>query len=730
MQYTENLRLKKPEGTDFYNIDDFNENADKVEAKILEVQSRTEASINTLSANKANKIDFVSHANNKNNPHSITKAQVGLGNVDNTADKDKNVKYSDTTGKLSKAVKINGVDFDGSKDITIGDSVITDTATGETIILNDSADGALRKLKVYGKTEQFTTNGKNLFGDLALANKIVEVASDRLYTNLDTMTGIIEFCTWGNSGVELFTDFKENTQYTFILSVYETSYTDYTSLAIKYTDGTYDEGIGIATDGKVVYTSKNGKSIQSICFYVYDDVNTILYYNECGIFEGVVTLEEFEEYTGGVPMPTPDNPKDIICVGANGKVDVTIAGKNLLNGLSFAKKIFEINDGYHNIDTVNGILGFSSWGHHGVELFTDFKENTQYTFILSITDRSDANCTCLGILYTDGTYDEGIGIATDGKVVYTSKNGKSVQALCLYVYNDYYTYLCYNECGIFEGVVTLEEFEEYKFNEVTISIPLSSPLNEGDNITLKNGKLEIVRNYKMVDFPTISKLNNYTYGRKNYYFSPDGRETGFSKCTHMKKIISSDKSNYGFTEDSYGIYFIFPSDETVETANAKMAGAKILYKLKMPTVETIDINTNLSTYCGVSNIITNPDNANMEVEYFVDSAVGNVVGDLQEQVNETKSYLNDFIVVEEFQVSSNEYTIPHNERWEFELIVNKSGYIPLMATFDNADLTNISYAKCAVFKRDADYKVSCDVYNNENSNVSVRGTIRVLYVKA
>ena len=34
------------------------------------------------------------HTNNKSNPHGVTKAQLGLGNVDNTADKDKGVKYA------------------------------------------------------------------------------------------------------------------------------------------------------------------------------------------------------------------------------------------------------------------------------------------------------------------------------------------------------------------------------------------------------------------------------------------------------------------------------------------------------------------------------------------------------------------------------------------------------------------------------------------------------------
>ncbi|OQA48431.1 MAG: hypothetical protein BWY46_01377 [Firmicutes bacterium ADurb.Bin300] len=49
----------------------------------------------------------------------ITKAMVGLGNVDNTADSNKEVL---SATKLKTARKINGVDFDGTADITIADS--------------------------------------------------------------------------------------------------------------------------------------------------------------------------------------------------------------------------------------------------------------------------------------------------------------------------------------------------------------------------------------------------------------------------------------------------------------------------------------------------------------------------------------------------------------------------------------------------------------------------------
>lgn len=68
-KYTSKLNLKKPEANDFYNVNDSNENFDKIDA----FASRTD------------------------NPHSVTKAQVGLGNVDNTSDKDKPISTAQAT---------------------------------------------------------------------------------------------------------------------------------------------------------------------------------------------------------------------------------------------------------------------------------------------------------------------------------------------------------------------------------------------------------------------------------------------------------------------------------------------------------------------------------------------------------------------------------------------------------------------------------------------------------
>ena len=47
-----------------------------------------------------------SHVGDKSNPHGVTKAQVGLGNVDNTADVDKSVKYATSAGSASSASSV------------------------------------------------------------------------------------------------------------------------------------------------------------------------------------------------------------------------------------------------------------------------------------------------------------------------------------------------------------------------------------------------------------------------------------------------------------------------------------------------------------------------------------------------------------------------------------------------------------------------------------------------
>lgn len=136
MEYTEKYKLRQPEQKDSYDVDDFNYNSriidenlsklredhdahaadkknphnvtksqvglDKVPNVTTNNQAPTYTEATTLSTLSSGEYlssafgkikkaitEFINHKNNKSNPHSVTKSQVGLGNVDNTSDANK-----------------------------------------------------------------------------------------------------------------------------------------------------------------------------------------------------------------------------------------------------------------------------------------------------------------------------------------------------------------------------------------------------------------------------------------------------------------------------------------------------------------------------------------------------------------------------------------------------------------------------------------------------------------
>lgn len=90
--------------------------------------------IATQIGTKASQADLTAHTNSKVNPHEVTKTQVGLGNVDNTADSDKSVA---SAAKLTTAKTINGVSFDGTANITVEDATKEPTFTKKTAFNKD-----------------------------------------------------------------------------------------------------------------------------------------------------------------------------------------------------------------------------------------------------------------------------------------------------------------------------------------------------------------------------------------------------------------------------------------------------------------------------------------------------------------------------------------------------------------------------------------------------------------
>lgn len=93
MKNTTNYGFKKPEGTDFYNVNDFNDNMDAIDTELASLQRGNilnSQALNTISLDlQQTDLALEQHTGNEENPHNVTAEQVGLGNVNNTSDLDK-----------------------------------------------------------------------------------------------------------------------------------------------------------------------------------------------------------------------------------------------------------------------------------------------------------------------------------------------------------------------------------------------------------------------------------------------------------------------------------------------------------------------------------------------------------------------------------------------------------------------------------------------------------------
>ena len=107
---------------------------------------------NTISAAEAQQM-VDAHANDTENPHGVTKEQLGLDLVDNTADSEKYVAYASTAGtgnktKSSITVRFNGGSTEGTDMFTFNGSV------AKSINITPAKIGAMPASRIHFSTEE------------------------------------------------------------------------------------------------------------------------------------------------------------------------------------------------------------------------------------------------------------------------------------------------------------------------------------------------------------------------------------------------------------------------------------------------------------------------------------------------------------------------------------------------------------------------------------------------
>ena len=175
---------------------------------------------------------------------------------------------------------------------------------------------------------------------------------------------------------------------------------------------------------------------------------------------------DIEPIQSGSGDPSPDNVRPITgWTGAN----VWRTGKNLFGGLPFAQ-VFLDNQSSATINTTAKTVYhpyIPSSGTH-FNLFNVFKENEQYTII--VKGDNSLRKPNLSIVYTDGTQTvlQDFDSTSHGVSVTTSTQGKTVKSIRTASQGDAVTYY-YDDCGIFEGVLTTDDFVPYTGTSVTVS---------------------------------------------------------------------------------------------------------------------------------------------------------------------------------------------------------------------------------------------------------------------
>ena len=192
-------------------------------------------------------------------------------------------------------------------------------AEGETIVVNDSADNALFGLKVYGKTTQITTTGKNL----AWPNINVKdypylgvVCSETEDGNI-LLRGTSTSNMWNRlASAELIAG------KTYTLSAHK-------SVSLSVWDVTADGSFTVkpADIESITFVAPNTGSY-SLCIENVSGVTFSAILANIMLSDGDEPLS-WEPYSGGVASPSPQWPQGLASIDRDGSVTTQVSGKNL-----------------------------------------------------------------------------------------------------------------------------------------------------------------------------------------------------------------------------------------------------------------------------------------------------------------------------------------------------------------------------------------------------------------
>lgn len=182
--------------------------------------------------------------------------------------------------------------------------------------------------------------GKNLWGGTVARDGIIAGVS-RYNNTVENAVGIIH----NSAIVDFFTNgvkFKDNTAYTFVITGYNQA-RSYLNMLIYYTDGTFLRPEGFSTSKQTLaFVTNPNKTVAGIKKYGFDGT-AFVFYDECGIFEGVLTADDFTPYEGTtIPITFTDPATGDPMTVYGGDLTINSDGSGVIaNG----KHLFDVTSG-------------------------------------------------------------------------------------------------------------------------------------------------------------------------------------------------------------------------------------------------------------------------------------------------------------------------------------------------------------------------------------------------
>lgn len=190
---------------------------------------------------------------------------------------------------------------------------IVETVEGDVISMYDSSDDHIRGLKLFGKTTQVSTTGKNLFDVSQIATSSQLTIDDNVITV--TTPSSSSAVTSGKKLSELAPNLEAGTSY---ILTFDTTGSD------KFI---YLDGAGFSWNPGATRTITQEALDSTVLFYA-SGVSTSAKITNVMIRLASVTDTTYEPYSGGVASPSPDWSQDLTDIE---RPVVKVFGKNLLD---------------------------------------------------------------------------------------------------------------------------------------------------------------------------------------------------------------------------------------------------------------------------------------------------------------------------------------------------------------------------------------------------------------